>query len=358
MNKFKKIGLTALATSLVASSAYAAEVSVSGNAGMVFKTQSGNSGSANDHGKGLGTDNALSFSASGELDNGWSVSTGTAFTDAAALSSSSVTITMGSMGSIMTGYSTGGNAGNYDGLGGAYEEVDDGGTTGLSNNQIGSTVDNAGIFYTSPSISAGGADITVHLGYTPRATNANLAGGATSGAATLGSAQNAGVTISHESGLKLGVFGNTIDRLSATGEDTFEGTWYATYALGPISVGYQQSYVNRGVAGAAESITSDKTVAAATGQFEGDQYSVTMNLNDNLSISYADADDTYDPRSGAQSLGVAALADVTMSMKSIQAAYSMGSMSIKMYRQTTDNPAYDSTGSSNESTEIALGLSF
>ncbi len=358
MNKFKKIGLTALATSLVASSAYAAEVSVSGNAGMVFKTQSGNSGSANDHGKGLGTDNALSFSASGELDNGWSVSTGTAFTDAAALSSSSVTITMGSMGSIMTGYSTGGNAGNYDGLGGAYEEVDDGGTTGLSNNQIGSTVDNAGIFYTSPSISAGGADITVHLGYTPRATNANLAGGGSSGAATLGSAQNVGVTISHESGLKLGVFGNTIDRLSATGEDTFEGTWYATYALGPISVGYQQSYVNRGVAGAAESITSDKTVAAATGQFEGDQYSVTMNLNDNLSISYADADDTYDPRSGAQSLGVAALADVTMSMKSIQAAYSMGSMSIKMYRQTTDNPGYDSGGASNESTEIALGLSF
>ncbi len=279
------------------------------------------------------------------------MSTGTAFTDAAALSSSSVTITMGSMGSIMTGYSTGGNAGKYDGLGGAYEEVDDGGTTGLSNNQIGSTVDNAGIFYTSPSISAGGA-------YTPRATDTNLAGGGASGAATLGSAQNAGVTISHESGLKLGVFGNTIDRLSATGEDTFEGTWYATYALGPISVGYQQSYVNRGVAGAAESITSDKTVAAATGQFEGDQYSVTMNLNDNLSISYADADDTYDPRSGAQSLGVAALADVTMSMKSIQAAYSMGSMSIKMYRQTTDNPAYDSTGSSNESTEIALGLSF
>jgi hypothetical protein len=45
-------------------------------------------------------------------------------------------------------------------------------------------------------------------------------------------------------------------------------------------------------------------------------------------------------------------------MKSIQAAYSMGSMSIKMYRQTTDNPGYDSGGASNESTEIALGLSF
>ena len=73
MNKFKKIGLTALATSLVASSAYAAEVSVSGAAGMTFKSQNGNSGTAGDHGKGLGTDNSLSFSASGELDNGWTV---------------------------------------------------------------------------------------------------------------------------------------------------------------------------------------------------------------------------------------------------------------------------------------------
>ena len=60
-------------------------------------------------------------------------------------------------------------------------------------------------------IDAGGATVTVHLGYTPRATNANLTGGGASGAATLGSAQNAGVTISHESGLKLGVYANEIN---------------------------------------------------------------------------------------------------------------------------------------------------
>ena len=52
MNKFKKIGLTALATSLVASSAYAAEVSVSGAAGVTYSTSTGNSGDASDHGKG------------------------------------------------------------------------------------------------------------------------------------------------------------------------------------------------------------------------------------------------------------------------------------------------------------------
>jgi hypothetical protein len=295
------------------------------------------------------------------MDNGWTVSASTAFTDAAAVSSTALTITMGSMGSILSGYSTGGNAGNYDGLGGAYEVVDDGGTASLSTNLIGSTVDNAGIFYTSPSLSAGGADVTVHLGYTPRATNANLSGGAASGATALGSAQNAGVTISHESGLKLGVYANEITRNATLGSDSFEGTWYATYAMGPVSVGYQQSYHDAGISGAAEVVGSAKVVNTASGSFEGEQYSITMNINDNLSVSYADADDVYDAQSGAaagSTTGGGAQADVTMSMKSIQAAYSMGSMSIKAYRQTTDNPAYDSGGASNESTEIALGLSF
>ena len=363
MNKFKKIGLTALATSLVASSAYSAEVSVSGSAGMVFKTQAGTGATATDHGKGLGTDNALSFSASGELDNGWSVSATTAFLDTALISSNNLSITMGSMGKIFSGYSTGGNAGNYDGLGGAYEEVDDGGTSSLSTNLIGSTVDNAGLFYTSPAIDAGGASITLHLGYTPRATNANLAGGSASGTSGYGSAQNAGVTISHDSGLKLGVYGNQIDTNSTdtTGEDAFEGTWYATYAMGPIAVGYQQSYVNRGLSTAATAVGTAKTVAAAGGQFEADQYSITMNINDDLSISYAKADDTYDARAGAASTvttGGGAVADVTMSMTSIQAAYSMGSMSIKAYRTKTTNPEYKNNGGSVQRNEIALGLSF
>ena len=361
MNKLKKIGLTALATSLVASSAYSADVSVSGAAGLVYKTEGGNSGSAKDHGKGIGTDNSLSFSASGEMDNGWSVSASTALTDAAALSSNAVTLTMGDMGSLKWGHATGGNAGSYDGLSGAYEEVDDGQPTSLSNNQIGSTMDNSGIFYTSPAIGAGGATMTVHLGYAGKASNANVAGGGSSGATTLGSSQNIGVTLAHDSGLKIGVFANEIKRESTSGEDSFEGTWYATYAMGPVALGYQQSYVNRGVSGAADAVTNTKTVAAATGQFEGDQYSVTMNVNDNLSISYAQADDEYDTRAGAAAAtttGGGAVADVTMSMKSIQAAYSMGSMSIKAYRTTTDNVGYNSKGNSVTVNEIALGLSF
>ena len=184
MNKFKKIGLTALATSLVASSAYAAEVSVSGGAGFTFVTKDGNAaGGATDHGKGFGTDNSLSFSSSGEMDNGWSVSAATALSDAAAISSSSVTITMGSLGSVSSGHGTGGNAGSYDGLGGAYEEVDDGAGTTLSSNLLGSQFDNGGIFYTAPAVEAGGGTVQLHLGYTPTGNDVALAGGAVDGTA-------------------------------------------------------------------------------------------------------------------------------------------------------------------------------
>jgi outer membrane protein OmpU len=289
MNKFKKIGLTALATSLVASSAYAAEVSVSGAAGVTWKTQSGTSGAAVDHGKGIGSDNSLSFSASGEMDNGWTVSAATAFNDAGGISSNSVTLTMGSLGSLAWGHSMAGNAGNYDGLGGAYEEVDDGAATSLSTNSIGSTVDEGGIFYTSPSLDAGGMAATVHVGYTPRVTGANITGGGANAISDMGSGTNVGITLSSDAGLTAGVFANTVDRNTATGQDTFQGTWYATYAMGPIAFGYQQSYVENGVAGAAQLAASTKTFAAATGRFEADQFSITMNVNDNFSVSYAAA---------------------------------------------------------------------
>jgi outer membrane protein OmpU len=351
MNKFKKIGLTALATSLVASSAYSADVSVTGAAGLTFVTENGNSEDAGDHGKGLGTDNSLTFTASGEMDNGWSVTAATAFTDAAAITSNTVAITMGSMGTVTWGHNAGGNAGSYDDAGaGAYEEVDDGAPASLSHNLIGSTVDNGGIAYASPALDAAGASITLHLGYTPRATNANIAGGGATGVAAMGSAENVGVTLSHDSGLKLGAYVNQIDRLSSNGEDTFQGAWYAKYAFGPVSLGYSQSHVANGVSGAAQAATTAKTFAAGTGDIETEQYVIVMNVNDNLSVSYAKADDVYDAKAGwaAGTTSGSAVADVTMSMKSIQAAYSMGSMSIKAYRQDTDNVGYNTAGGSNQ----------
>ena len=360
----KKIGLTALATTLVASSAYAAEVSVSGGAGFTFVTKDGNAaGGITDHGKGFGTDNALSFSASGEMDNGWTVSASTAFTDAAALSSNKVSVTMGSMGSFYSGNATGGHAGSYDGLAGAYEEVDDGAGTALSTNLIGSQFDQGGIFYTAPAMEAGGASVTLHLGYAPKGNDVALAGGGSDGSATFGSATQAGITIAHDSGITLGIFAQEANRNSnvTTDGDVFAGSWYAKYAMGPVSIGYGQSYTDMGVATTgAEAVTATKAVGTAMGLFEAEEYVIAFNVNDNLSVSWAKAEDTYDAQSGpaAGSTTGDNVADATVDHKSLQAAYSMGSMSIKAYRQETSNVGYATTGGSTTKNEIALGLTF
>ena len=104
-----------------------------------------------------------------------------------------------------------------------------------------------------------------------------------------------------------------------------------------------------------------KTLAAADGYFSVEEYVIAFNINDNLSISYAKAEDTYDAAAGAaagSTTGGGAVADVTVDHKSVQAAYSMGSMSIKAYRQETSNIGYDTDGGSHTKNEIALGLTF
>ena len=71
MNKFKKIGLSALAGSLVAVSANAGEMSVAGGASIGLEHTNGGAASA---GKSWSMGNQLTFTGGGELDNGMNVS--------------------------------------------------------------------------------------------------------------------------------------------------------------------------------------------------------------------------------------------------------------------------------------------
>ena len=71
MNNFKKIGLTALAGSLVATTAFAGEMSVAGSASFNMK----NFTDVNDQdGKKMSMGNQLTFTGGGEMDNGMNVS--------------------------------------------------------------------------------------------------------------------------------------------------------------------------------------------------------------------------------------------------------------------------------------------
>ena len=70
----KKVGLTALAGSLVATSAFAGELSLSGGAKLSYVTKSGTLETTNVVASGYAMDQEISASGSAELDNGFTIS--------------------------------------------------------------------------------------------------------------------------------------------------------------------------------------------------------------------------------------------------------------------------------------------
>ena len=80
--------------------------------------------------------------------------------------------------------------------------------------------------------------------------------------------------------------------------------------------------------------------------------SIAFNVNDDISISYAEVEETHDDRTSTQTN------DVTQESESLQIAYSMGSMSIKAYSTEITNPNYDEDAANLKKNEIALGLAF
>ena len=73
MNKLKKVGLTALGTALVSTAAFAGDLAVTGGATITWAGQDNT-----DTGNGFTMNDTLTFTGSGELDNGWAITYTTA----------------------------------------------------------------------------------------------------------------------------------------------------------------------------------------------------------------------------------------------------------------------------------------
>ena len=356
MNNIKKMGITALATTLVATSAHAGAMAVNGAANMTWAQTDATAG------KGIGTDKGLTVSGSGELDNGWTFYVGTYISDAITISTHVTTLTMGSMGTIKAGQGFGGAGSAYDEeVPQAYEQTSD--AYQNSSNLVGAYLDNNALVYDSPSFDMGGASVSFDLAWSPNASDGAVNnGGVGAQSDTFGQGYGAGVTISGlAEGLTLGVYGdireNTLSPAAGADavRDQFTGTWYAKYSAGPVSIGYQTSYFDSGLAGTAVvAAATAKTVGTAAGVFEAESMSIAFNVNDNLSISWTDTADTYDAQDNAST----AIADVEKSTDAIQIAYSMGGMSIKAYRMEEKNPGYDANAVTTGKSEISLGLAF
>ena len=206
MNNFKKIGLTALAGSLVAVSAHAGELSVSGGVNITLKHGTAKA-ATNNSGRGIGTDKDVSFSGGGELDNGTTFSVTTASDDKQSdLTSGYITISTPSFGSFLMGNHSGAAHMFYDEeVPQVYEQISDI-TSTVTQNKVGDFMDNNHVTYTAPTFDLGGAQITAHLGYATDANDTETGDGGVPGAGTYGSGQEAGITIAYDA-FKFGIYG-------------------------------------------------------------------------------------------------------------------------------------------------------
>ena len=345
MNKFKKIGLSALAGSLAAVSAHAGEVAVTGSLTATYASKDGIQ--AGDGGKGFSTDTGITFTASTELDNGFAVSGFiTQLEGFTAISSSQMTVDMGSLGKLKVNR-VGGGAVNAldDKLPTAWEEASDNINHDFIGENIGAGNDDGAISYHLPELSVDGiGSINIGLDYDPAANVSAGGTGSTQIAAAGGGGTGTGMAVQIATDLGLNIYAgvDTIENQDAVGtvgaivKDEFNGTAGANYAYGPVTVGYQTWYNDPG-----------KGV-----HYESEGMSVAFAVNENLSVSYATIEETKFA-AGVRSANT----DIEADLKSYNVAYSMGSIAIKAHRTESGNPDF-TDATDGQMTEVSVSFAF
>ena len=336
MNKFRKIGLTALASSLVAVSAQAAEISVSGASEAGFVSRSNDNSPATTSrggGDGVGIDTALTFSASGELDNGWTVGVSSVLTGKGAESSSQITLGLGSMGTVVFAETLGTVANGIDDVvPTAFEETWDNSSHTPILQGFGSATNSGAISYRTPTMEMDGATLDLSLDYDPSASAAGAGPNAPSAASTDTGAGSAIVAKMGYEGLSVGVGYEQVNTDSAHTSDIANMTAYAKYTMGPVSAGIQTYELNNGDKGGAD--------------HTGETYSVAFNVNDELSISYGVLSETKE--------SIGSTAGVDADVTAIAVAYTMGGLTLGVQQSESDNVDFGTQ----EGTSTAVSLNF
>ena len=315
MNNLKKVGLTALAGALVSVSANAAELSVTGGASLSFAgeehTTKGNGWSMND---------GLTFSASVEQDNGFTITAKQVIdssdgTGGAIMDTRILTIDMGDSG-VLTFAGDGGSS--------VMDAVDD--VTPNANEEawadvtgasaaIGGTGGNNMFTYSNSSLMDG---LKISASYTP-----------SDGATQVESSDDYGFEYTGVDGLKIGAaFGD--DNTSSTAGES-KSTMYAVYTFDAFSVGFQASEND------SETASSDVDFTAL-----GVSYAVSDDMSVSLNSSTHEYEDST--KSDQEATG-------------ISVSYTMGSLSIKANHNTIDNLAGVST-TDRSGYALTLGFTF
>ena len=326
MNNFRKIGLSALAGSLVAVSAQAADVALSGGASVAFTSNTGYDKTS------YYMNDSVNMTISGETDNGLTITTKLELDNAATSGSSfdnrSISIATESAGTVtFSGHGGDSVIGGWDDvMPTAYEEVfaltkkeADGATDG--NTVIGGFGGDNLWRYDSPSVSG----VSFHAAYQSAATAASG-----NNPASVSSYSDMGIQIAPEmvEGLSIGVATGEYDETASKPIDI--DTMWVKYAVGSFTVGYQQS---------------ERSGSAAGDKDESDSWAVSYAVSDDFSISYGQ----HEYEQGTDT-------DIQES-SGFSASYTSGGVSVSAAFNSTDNIQADSAADE-DSYEIAFSFAF
>ena len=250
----KKIGLTALAASLVSVSAHAGEMSVAGGASIGLKNTSKSSS-----GKSWTMGNQLTFTGSGELDNGMNVSLSFVLDQAddsttgianAPFDSHSVTVSSDSLGTLVFSGEGGSSAQSAIDTTAAGDAWDNG--SGITTPRA-SEAGNNSLLYTLPSIMD---DLTIKASYSP--------GGAGGESATAWHVGYSGVE-----GLSLDY---AVGQTETVGSEEEHTTMKASYAYSSFTLSYSN--------------TENAYDAASGTDEEISSWNIAYTVSDDLSVAY------------------------------------------------------------------------
>ena len=264
MNNFKKIGLTALAGSLVATSVYAGEISVAGSASLRMSNHAGTDG-----GKTMAMGNQLTFTGSGEMDNGMNVALsfildqGDNTVDAEAsttaagtggpFDSHSITISSDAMGSVVfagEGASSAQNTIDTTAAGDIWDNTFTG-YTAATNASAGTKT----LTWTLPSMVDGLGVVTSYNG-----SSAGEEG-------TIGYA----LTYTGVEGLSVSYGVGEVGDTTAGAGGREVTTYKASYAFGPVTAAMSMN---------------DYDLTGSTANEEQSSYKISYTVSDELSVSY------------------------------------------------------------------------
>ena len=331
MKNVKKIGLSALAGSLVAFSANAVEMGVSGTAEVTYTTNGGNVANTNT-GNAWGANNSISFSAEGDVGFGTAKIVRTLNDNVSAnWLSAWQTLDLGSMGKLSfdaVGGGLEGTTAHDDILPTAYEEV----WNGVSGTGVLGAASNDTIGYSNSF-----GPVSISLATSKKGGVAASTDGGVAAEPVTGTISDAHVTLDASmllDGLTVMAGTSTTDYTNAGDQDDTAHVGHIVYSTGPVSVGYRMGEAQSGTAS-----TAGQNIEAM---------SIAFAVNDEISVSVGTQDTEYDTASGT---------NITENVDAISASYTVGAASIRMHNATSSNDG-GVTGQDVDYMELSLVLAF